>query len=104
MKRVIKICFILIILLYLLLFASYKNGYYRDVNKEKKILTDEKIKEYENDLKNGVDVSKKEYVIIVPDYDNTYTRLALKISKYLENGFDKTIRYFFHKLGEIADE
>ena len=104
MKKGLKVFFIIIVLLYLLLFFSYKNGYYRDLNKEKKILTDEKIKEYEEDLKNGVDVTKKEYVVVEPSYDNSYTRACLKLSKAIENGFDKTIKYLFKKLSKFVDE
>ena len=104
MKKILKIFFLLIILLYLLLFFSYKNGYYKDLNKEKKILTDEKIKEYEEDLANGIDVTKKEYVVISPSYDNTYTRTFLKLSKTIETGFDKTIKYLFRKISRMVDE
>ena len=104
MKKGLKYVFILIVLLYLLLFFSYKNGYYEDINKEKKILTDEKIKEYEEDLANGVDVSKKEYVVITPSYDNAYTKVILKISKNIEKGFDKVIKFLFKKVGNVIDE
>ena len=102
--KIIKICFASVLLLFLLLFLSYRNGYYRDLNKEKRILTDEKIMEYEEDLKNGVDVSNKEYVIVTPTYDNKYTRKFLDISKIIEDGFDGVIKYLFKKLGNMVDE
>ena len=104
MKKSIKVFFLIIVLGYLLLFFSYKNGYYRNLNRDKKILTEEKIKEYEEDLKNGVDVSKKDYAVIEPSYDNTYTRSFLKLSKAIENGLDKTIKYLFKKLGKFVEE
>ncbi len=104
MKKYLKIGFLLIVLLYLLLFFSYKNGYYKDLNEEKKILTDEKIKEYEEDLKNGIDVTKKEYVVVEPSYDNAYTRTFLKLSKTIESSFDKTIKYLFRKISKIVDD
>ena len=104
MKKGIKIVFIVVIALYLLLYFSYKNGYYKDINSEKKILTEEKIKEYEEDLKNGVDVSQKEYVVLAPSYDNNLTRSLLKISKAIESGIDKTIKYIFKKLNNMVDD
>ena len=67
-------------------------------------MTDEKIKEYEEDLKNGVDVTKKEYVVVEPSYDNTYTRTFLKLSKTIEKSFDKTIKYLFRKISKMVDE
>ena len=104
MKKTFKIIFLIVILLYLLLYFSYKNGYYKDLNKEKKILTEEKIKEYEEDLKNGVDVSQKDYIVVTPSYDNTYTRAFLRLSKTIEKGFDKTIKYLFKKLSRFVED
>lgn len=101
--KVIKIFLIIIIFIYLILYFSYKNGYYIDKNKEKSILTEEKIKEYEEDLKNGVDVSNKDYVVITDNYDNSYTRLSLKISKKIEQGFDKVIKFLFNRLGNTIN-
>lgn len=104
MKKTLKIFLLALILVYLLLFFSYKNGYYKDINHEKKILTDEKIKEYEEDLINGVDVTQKEYVVVEPNYENNYTKGFLKLSKTIEQGLDKVIKYFFMKISKMVDE
>lgn len=87
-----------------MIYFSYKNGYYLDKNRETMILTEEKIKEYEDDLKNGVDVSKKDYLVITDSYDNSYTRLSLKISKKIENVFSKVIKFFFSKISDTINE
>ena len=68
------------------------------------VLTEEKIKEYENDLKNGVDVSNKDYLVITENYDNDYTRLSLKISKKIENIFSKIIKFFFDQISSTINE
>lgn len=102
--KIIKIVFVLLLFCFLVLFLSYQNGYYRNINKEKMLLTDEKIKEYEEDLKNGVDVSQKEYIVSSPTYDNVYTRKILSISNIIEDGINSTIKYFFKKIGSIVDE
>ena len=104
MNKTFKILLIVFIIIFFILYLSYKNGYYIDKNKEKMILTEEMIKEYEEDLKNGVDVSKKDYVVITDSYDNDYTRLSLKISKKIENGFNKIIKYFFGKISNTINE
>ena len=104
MKKGFKIGLLVVVVLYLLLYFSYKNGYYIDKNKEKSILTEEMIKEYEEDLKNGVDISKKEYVVITDSYDNDYTRVSLKISKKIENAFNKVIKYLFNHVGQTINE
>lgn len=86
------------------MFISYKSGYYIDKNKEKMILTEEKIKEYEEDLKNGVDVRNKEYIVVDNNYDNKYTRLSLSISKKIESGVSSVIKYFFSKISDSINE
>ena len=104
MKKAFKIGLIIIIVIYIGLYISYKNGYYVKQNKENMLLTEEKIKEYENDLKNGVDVSKKNYLDIKDNYDNSYTRLSLKISNYIESIIDHAMKYIFKKIGNAINE
>ena len=104
MKKFIKVSLILTIVVYIGLYFSYKNGYYVKKNEENMILTEEKIREYENDLKNGVDVSKKNYLDIKEDYDNSYTRLSLKISKHIESVFDKAMKFIFKKISNTMEE
>ena len=99
MKKVIKVFLAILILLYIGLYFTYQNGYIEKRNEERKILTDEMIKEYENDLANGIDVTSKEYVVVKPNYANVYTNSFLKVSKKIENGFDKVIKYIFNKVG-----
>ena len=104
MKKFIKVSLILTIVVYIGLYFSYKNGYYVKKNEENIKLKEEKIREYENDLKNGVDVSKKNYLDIKEDYDNSYTRLSLKISKHIESVFDKAMKFIFKKIINTMEE
>ncbi len=104
MKKVFKVSIILFLLIFFGIFLSYKNGYYIKRNNENSLYTEEKIREYENDLKNGVDVTKKNYLDIKEDYDNNYTRFSLKLSKRIEQIFDKTIKFIFKKIGNTINE
>ncbi len=104
MNNYFKIFILIFIVFFLFLYFSYQNGYYIDKNKEKKILTEEKIKEYEEDLKNGVDVENKDYVVVSSTYDNSYTRFALSFSKKIESSIDKVIKYFFRKIGNSINQ
>ena len=94
----------MLIVLYLGLFVAYQNGLGERWNNERKILTEEMIKEYEEDLKNGVDVTNKEYTVVKKDYSNAYTKSLLKVSKKIENSLDRIIKYFFNKLGSAINE
>ena len=102
--KYLKVCFIITILIFMGLYFSYKNGYYINKNKENMLYTEEMIKEYENDLKNGVDVTKKSYINKKDDYNNKYTKLSLKISKQIENGFDKVIKFFLKEITNTINE
>ena len=104
MKNIIKGVFVVLIGAYLFLYFSYKSGYYVKQNEETAILTEEKIKEYENDLKNGVDVSSKNYVVVRDSYDNTYSRFLLKVSNKIEKVFDKTIKFIFKRISNTINE
>lgn len=104
MNKTFKVFLIIMILGYIALYFSYQNGYYEIKNNEKKILTEEMIKEYEEDLKNGVDVTNKEYTVVRKDYSNTYTKNLLKVSRKIEKGLDKIIKYFFNKVGSTINE
>ena len=104
MKKILKFSLIIFIIIFIIIFFSYQNGYYIDKNRQTMILTEEKIKEYENDLKNGVDVSNKDYLVIAENYDNDYTRLSLKLSKKIENIFSKIIKFFFNQISSTINE
>ena len=99
MKKGFKITFTILILIYLGLYLSYRNGYYINKNTDKALYTEEAIKEYEDDLKKGIDVSKKDYLKIQENYETGYTRFTLKLSKKLESGFNTIIKYLFNKMG-----
>ena len=104
MKKILKIILLVIIIVYIFLYISYKNGYYIKRNEENTILTEEKIKEYENDLKNGVDVSKKNYIVVHENYSNNYSRTFLKVSEKIEKSFDKTIKFIFRRISKTINE
>ena len=57
-----------------------------------------------NDLKNGVDVSKKSYIVVHENYDNSYSRFFIRLSKSVENGFDKTIKFIFKRIRKTINE
>ena len=104
MKKIIKGMVILLIVVYIFLYFSYKNGYYIKKNEELNILTEEKIKEYEEDLKKGLDVSTKNYIVTKNSYDNSYSRFLLRISNKIEKSFDKTIKFIFKRISQTINE
>ena len=104
MNKVVKFGFIGIVLVYLILFFSYENGYYERINQEKTLMTEEMIMKYEEDLKNGVDVSKNNYIVEKNNYENVYTKASLKASFKFENFVDSFIKFIFKKVNDVVGE
>ena len=68
MKRIIKVLFIIILILFLsLYFSKYTNSFYEN----KKVLTDEAILQFEEDLKKGREIDSSNYLREEKDYNNT---------------------------------
>ena len=87
---------------FLSIYLSAESGYYEFEQHNKMILTDEKIKEFEQDVKDRKEIDIKEYVVSnVPNYENNVSKLGSLISTYLEdfvqNGLEKIFK-FFNKL------
>ncbi len=80
------IVFCLFALFVSLYFASV-NGYYEYQNEEKTKITEEKMKEFEEDLKNGKNIDIKDYLTEDnKNYDNKVTEFGLTLSDIVNNG------------------
>ena len=104
MKKFIKPFILIIIFCYLGLYFVYSNGYYESKIRKEQELMEQMVLKYEEDLKNGVDVSKNNYSIIKPDYSNNYSKTTLKISKKIEHLIDGSIKFLFKKLNRLVSE
>lgn len=90
MNKVIKVILIIIIILFLsLYFSNYNNSYYET----KTYLTEEAIKKYEKDLKQGKNILSNNYIPQEKNYNNKASTLGLKSSNFLENIINKTLKY-----------
>ena len=79
MKRIVKIIGLILVLFFLIVFFN-KNSYYDDTN----VLSDEAIKRFEADLKEGKDIVLSKYLNKKNNYNNRISVLFLKISKSIE--------------------
>ena len=80
--------------------ASGYNEYAR--NKEN-MLTEEQIKEYEEDIAAGKDVTIKDYLNKDKiNYENNISKLGLDLSYLIENIFNKGMNSFFDMLNDAV--
>ena len=89
MKRITKILFLLLVLLFIILFLN-RNNYYDSTT----ILTNDSIKKFEKDLKEGKEINPNNYIVEKKTYQNKTTLLFSKISKSIELVVNKSLNRF----------
>ena len=100
--KFILLCFIICFLV--ILFAG-KTGYYEKKLRDNSILTEEQIKRFEEDLKNGKDVDISNYVINEnKDYTTKLTSDVYSVSLKLEKTIDKIVKFIFNEVGKNIND
>lgn len=90
MNKVFKFIGITIIILFLsLYFSKYNNEYYENKND----LTEEAIKKYEKDLKEGKNIIPSEYIPKEKDYNNKVSKMGMKASRLIEKIINSSVKY-----------
>mgnify|MGYP003571241610 CR=1 FL=1 len=88
MKKLIKLIFMVLVVLFLILFLNKNNNYYENEN----ILTQEAIIQFEQDLKEGKDIVPSNYITKKKDYNNKASIFGRKCSNLIEKGVNKVIK------------
>lgn len=101
--------FRIIILIFFILFVGLylvgNSGYYDYDVTFKTRLTEEQIREFEEDVKNGEVIDVNSYnELNEKNYDNKVSKTALSISKKISITFDKALNYLFNKLNDVMME
>ena len=71
-NRLFKIIFWLFFLSFMLIYFSELTGYYEYKNYQKSIMTNEQIKQFEQDIKDGKEVNLDNYVVEKVNYKRRY--------------------------------
>jgi len=100
-RIIILILFILFIGLYLVGNSSYYD--YEAVKKSR--LTEEQIRVFEQDLKDGKSIDLEDYLTKnEKKYNNPISDATLEISKTISKSFDKCLNYLFEKINNAMEE
>lgn len=96
--------FLGLLIAFFAIFVSSKTGYYDFEQHNKTVLTEEKIKEFEQDVKDGKEINIKDYIVsTTPNYQNSVSRLGNKLSSSLEgfvqSGIESTFDFLNKMLG-----
>lgn len=94
-KKIIKLLFIIVLITYVIAYVIGISGYYEYELANKRILTEEKMKEFESDVKNKENIDLGDYTVNThKDYTNKFTKsvtsMSLNLNKYLKKTIEKT--------------
>lgn len=98
LASILKFIILTLLFLYIIIYTSDVNGYTEYNNYQRRILTEENIKRFEEDVKNGNNIDVNDYILKTKDYSNNISKISLylsnKIGSFIRNG----IVYFFDKI------
>ncbi len=90
---------------FLVLYLAQANGYYEDVNNKKSTLTEEKIKQFEEDVSAGKKIKVEDYVVnLKKDYSNPVSNFGLYTSKVFAKYFKKGMNRLFSDVSKSVSE
>lgn len=96
-KKGIKYFIILIFLIFLFLF-NFGDMMYKSDLTLKKELTEEQIKKFEKDIKDGKEININNYIVKENNYTNGITEINSNISHFIEKTFRKLFKYFIKNI------
>lgn len=104
-KSIIKLVMIIILIVFISSYMIASTGYYEYTMRERTIITNEKIKEFEEDIKNNENIDIKDYYNNKElDYSNKITTLVYNVSDNSNKLARKVIKYLFKKLGSLVED
>ena len=92
MKRLIKLIGIILLIFFLALYlSSYNTSYYENKN----ILTEDAIKRFEKDLKEGKKINVNNYIEKEKNYNNKVSTYTLKLSNLIDKCINKSLKLVY---------
>lgn len=103
--RLFRISFITLLVIFLGLFIANNTGYYSFSAINRKQLTEEQIKKFEEDVKNGVDIDINNYLEEnAVSYKNNISSLGYNISNITSDIIKEGIYKIFNLFGDLINE
>ena len=104
-NKSLKSLIIIIIVIFIACYYVSNSGYYEYTIQKKTIITNERIKEFEQDVKNGNEVDIKDYLDNEDkDYSNKFTDIIYKLSNNGNKLARKCITAIFKKLSYLVED
>ena len=104
-KKIFNTFIFILFIGFLVLYYAQAGGYYDDINYKKTYLTEERIKQFEKDVKTGKEIKVENYIVnIKKDYSNKISNFGLNTSKFLAKSFKWSINKLFSGIDKMVNE
>lgn len=104
-KKIFHLVVWLLFFSFLVLYFAQAKGYYEQLNNEKTYLTEEKIKQFEQDVEDGKEIKVENYVVnLKKDYQNKVSSFGLFTSKAFAQGFKWAMNKVFGGIDAAINE
>ena len=104
-KNIARIIIGTLFILFIGLYFTQTTGYYEFEQKKITSLTEEQIKQFEQDVKDGKNIDIKNYVDYgKKNYNNKISNASLSLSRKIEDTVTKGIEYLFNAVGKAMEE
>lgn len=103
-NKFFKMCLIISFAIFITIFISNEYGYYEYQKHEQVTLTEEQIKQFEQDIKDGKNVELQNYIKNPnKNYQTNFSKLGLNISNSVSGIIKKSVDSLFSKLGKMME-
>ena len=104
-KNIFKFLFIVLFLFFIVLVIANRTGYYKTKTVRNVALTNEQIKKFEKDIKDGKEIDVNSYLKdSYIDYSTNLSDDVYKITLKLEKMIDKTVKYIFKGASKMVND
>lgn len=104
-NKIFKFVFLVLFMSFLVIYLSEATGYYEYKNYKQATLTEEEIRKFEEDVKNGKEIDINEYLTNKDKvYDNNLSQMMSKLSDSLSNTVKSGVENAFKFLSKLVDE
>ncbi len=101
--NIARLIILILVFLFFVLYFMQASGYNEYAKNKENMLTEEQIKEYEEDIAAGKDVTIKDYLNKDKvNYENNISKLGLDLSYLIESIFNKGMNSFFDMLNDAV--
>lgn len=104
-KKIFHLFIWFLFLSFLVLYFAQAGGYYEDLNNKKASLTEEKIKQFEEDVRSGKEIKVENYVVnLKKDYSNKISSFGLFTSETFAKYFKLGMNGIFGGIDKMVNE